>query len=203
MPTENLVGEILLVLDMQNSFCHEKGSMYEAMGAPLYDLDKVVENTVRVVAAARDNGVPVVFTRHQYLWGHADFGAQFGPFRDHLAATGGLLGGSWDADVIDALECSPRDLVIPKARLDAFHNTGLDTLLRSMAADRLTIVGIVTNACVETTARAAVMRDYSVTVVADCTTSAQQRYRDISLEFMEAFQIAQVSQSSELPYLCG
>ena len=99
--------------------------------------------------------------------------------------------------------CLPEDLLVPKARLDAFHNTGLDTLLRSMGVTRLAIAGIITNACVETTTRAAAMRDYFVTILADCTTSGQQHHRDKSLECLSDYHIAEVRPSSELAYLGG
>jgi ureidoacrylate peracid hydrolase len=203
MPTTAPDVDVLLVIDMQNSFCHPKGTMYNALGAPLYDIARVVDANTAVVSAARAADIPVVFTRQQYYPGHADFGPLFPQFREHLTATGGLLAGSWDADLIDAFDCGPDDLIVSKSRLDGFHNTGLETLLRSLSATRLAIIGVMTNACVETTARAAAMRDYSVTILADCTTSGQQHHRDKSLECLSDYHIAEVRQSSELPQLGG
>jgi nicotinamidase-related amidase len=54
------------------------------------------------------------------------------------------------------------------------------------------VAGVITNACVETSARSAAMRDYDVTVLADCTTSAQEQHRDMSLECLMAYSIASV-----------
>ena len=184
--------DALLVIDMQNSFCHPDGVMYDATGAPMFEIGETVKATAEAVAAARAAKVPVVFTRHQYQAGHADFGPLFPQFCDLLRAQQGLLAGTWDVDVIDELEFSPHDLVVDKARLDAFFNTSLDTLLHSMGVTRIAAAGVITNACVETSVRAAAMRDYDVTVLSDCTTSSHEQHRAMSLECLEAYHIASV-----------
>jgi nicotinamidase-related amidase len=184
--------DALLVIDMQNSFCNPDGIMYAALGPPLFEIDATVKATASAVAAARAARVPVVFTRHQYQPGHADFGRLFPQFRELLEAKQGLLARTWDTDVIDELEFSAHDFVIDKARLDAFYNTTLDTLLRSMGVVRFAAAGVITNACVETSVRAAAMRDYEVTVLSDCTTSGQEQHRVMSLECLEAYHIASV-----------
>jgi ureidoacrylate peracid hydrolase len=184
--------DALLIIDMQNSFCHPDGVMYDALGQPLFEIDETVKATAAAVAAARAAQVPVVFTRHQYRSGHVDFGPLFPQFRDLLLAKQGLLARTWDADIIDDIELSPSDLVVDKARLDAFYNTSLDTLLRSMGIARIAVAGVITNACVETSTRAAAMRDYEVTVLSDCTTSGQEQHRAMSLKCLEAYHIASV-----------
>jgi len=184
--------DALLIIDMQNSFCHPDGVMYDALGQPLFEIDKTVKATADAVSAARAAQVPVVFTRHQYRSGHVDFGPLFPQFRDFLQAKQGLLARTWDTDIIDDLELSPRDLVVDKARLDAFYNTSLDTLLRCMGIARIAVAGVITNACVETSTRAAAMHDYQVTVLSDCTTSGQEQHRAMSLECLEAYHIASV-----------
>jgi ureidoacrylate peracid hydrolase len=192
MPAQVLPADALLIIDMQNSFCHPDGVMYDALGAPLFEIDKTVKATAAAVTAAREARLPVVFTRHQYQAGHADFGPLFPQFCDLLRTRQGLLARSWDVDIIDELDFSNHDLVVDKARLDAFYNTSLDTLLRSMGVARIAVAGVITNACVETSTRAAAMRDYDVTVLSDCTTTAQERHRTMSLECLEAYSIASV-----------
>jgi ureidoacrylate peracid hydrolase len=203
MTAANHPVDALLIIDMQNSFCHPDGVMYASLGAPLFELDSIVKNTASAVAAARTARLPVVFTRHQHQAGYADFGPRFPQFLDLLRAQDGLLARTWDADVIDELDFGSSDIVVDKARLDAFHNTSLETLLRSMGVQRLAVAGIITNACVETTTRAAAMRDYDVTVLSDCTTSGQAKHRDMSLECLEAYHIASVQPFSEDLFATG
>ena len=47
---------------------------------------------------------------------------------------------------------------------DAFHYTELDPVLCNLGAQRLIVAGLRTNVCVETTARAAMMRNFEVAV---------------------------------------
>jgi ureidoacrylate peracid hydrolase len=192
MPAPLHPVDALLVIDMQNSFCHPDGVMYDALGAPLFEIEKTVKATAQAVDAARAARLPVVFTRHQYQAGHADFGPLFPQFCDLLRSRQGLLARSWDVDIIDELNFSTHDLVVEKARLDAFYNTSLDTLLRSMGVARIAVAGVITNACVETSARSAAMRDYDVTVLADCTTSAQEQHRAMSLDCLRVYNIASI-----------
>lgn len=117
--------------------------------------------------------VPVVFTRYRYRSGHVDFGPLFPQFRDLPQVKQDLLAHTWDADIIDDLEFGPSDLAVDKARLDAFYNTSVDTLLRSMGIVRIAVAGVITNACAETSPRSAAMRDCQVTVLCDCMTSGQ------------------------------
>jgi nicotinamidase-related amidase len=48
---------------------------------------------LRFTSVARAAGIHVVFTRHQFQPGHADFGPLFPQFRELLVATCGLLAG--------------------------------------------------------------------------------------------------------------
>jgi ureidoacrylate peracid hydrolase len=189
--------DALLIIDMQNSFCDPAGVVYAPFGEPLFEIEKVVARTVTAVAAARSAGLPVVFTRHQYQPGYADFGLLFPQYLDLLRARHGLLAGTWDVDIIDELKQNSDDLVIDKPRLDAFHGTSLDTLLHGLGARRIAVAGVMTNACVETTTRAAAMRDYLVTLFSDCTTSQRKEHRDMSLECLEAYHLASVRQFDE------
>jgi ureidoacrylate peracid hydrolase len=192
MPAVNPSVDALLVIDMQNSFCDPAGAMYAPFGEPMFEIDRVVASTAEVVDAARTAGTPVIFTRHQYRPGHADFGPLFPQYLELLKTVGGLLGGTWDVEVIKELAPTDRDLVVDKARLDGFHGTSLDSLLRGMAAQRIAVVGVMTNACVETTIRAAAMRDYQVTLLSDCTTTKEQSHLDMSLTCLAAYHLATV-----------
>jgi ureidoacrylate peracid hydrolase len=189
--------DALLIIDMQNSFCDPAGVMYAPFGEPLFEIEGVVTNTAAAVDAARRAGLPVVFTRHQYQPGHADFGRLFPQYLELLRDRQGLLAGTWDVAVIDELNQSGDDLVVDKPRLDAFHGTSLDTLLHGLGARRIAVAGVMTNACVETTTRSAAMRDYQVTLLSDCTTSQQENHRDMSLECLEAYHLAAVRPFSE------
>jgi nicotinamidase-related amidase len=142
-----MTNRALLVVDMQNGFCHPDGS-FSRIGMGLEGAQDAVRNAAVAVAQARRAAIPVVFTRHLYRPGRADEGAALTGNSPALAGINGLAAGSWDADVVDELGCGPEDLVVDKVRFDAFQWTSLEPLLRGLHATELAVCGVVTNLCV-------------------------------------------------------
>ncbi|MDX6419356.1 MAG: ureidoacrylate peracid hydrolase [Trebonia sp.] len=177
------MNRALIVVDMQNGFCHPEGSL-PRLGVGLAGAAGAVRQAAVAVRQARGAGVPVIFTRHQYRPGRADEGQRLSELSGDLAAMGGLAAGSWDAAVVDELGGGPDDLYIDKVRFDAFLWTSLDPLLRGVGAENLVVCGVVTNICVESTVRAAFMRDYKVTLLADCCAARTPRLHDLAVEVM-------------------
>ncbi|MCW2936462.1 MAG: isochorismatase hydrolase [Actinomycetia bacterium] len=184
-------GYALVVVDMQNGFCHPEGS-FPGVGLELEGVAAAVRKTAVVVRQARAAGVPVIFTRHLYRLGRADEGPALIRESPALALVNGLAAGSWDADVIDDLECGPDDLKVDKVRFDAFQWTSLEPLLRGLAVSRLMICGVVTNLCVETTVRSAFMRDFPVTLIEDACAAKTQRLHELSIEVLSSYELAEI-----------
>lgn len=65
----------------------------------------------------------------------------------------------------------PEDLVISKRQWNALQGTKLEPHLRRRGIDTIVLAGIATNLAVESTARAAHERDFSVVMVEDAMTS--------------------------------
>ena len=78
----------------------------------------------------------------------------------------GALPAGW-ADIIDELERQPGDHLITKRRRSAFHDTGLDTLLRDLSVSQVVLAGVSTSAGVESTARSAHDHGYHVVLATD------------------------------------
>ena len=78
----------------------------------------------------------------------------------------GTLPAGW-ADIIDELERQPGDHLITKRRRSAFHDTGLDTLLRDLGVTQVVLVGVSTSSGVESTARSAHDHGYHVVLATD------------------------------------
>jgi nicotinamidase-related amidase len=150
----------LLVIDVQRYF--------ESMCRPI--LPAIRE----AVAGARAREVPVLFTQH----GH---GAD-----DH-----GMLH-EWWGDVIQegsddyALILDPgEDPVLAKNRYCAFEGTDLEERLREKGVKDVAICGVMTNLCVETTARTAFVKDFRVRVLSDATATASFEMQHASLLNLE------------------
>jgi nicotinamidase-related amidase len=78
----------------------------------------------------------------------------------------GPLPAGW-ADIIDELDRQPGDHLITKRRRSAFHDTGLDTLLRDLGVTQVVLAGVSTSAGVESTARSAYDHGYHVVLATD------------------------------------
>jgi len=190
------MNRALLVVDMQNGFCHPEGS-FARIGMGLEGAEVAVRNAAVAVAQARRTALPVVFTRHLYRPGRADEGWALKQNSPALAGIDGLQAGTWDAEVVDELGCGPADLAVDKVRFDAFQWTSLEPLLRGLGVDELAVCGVVTNICVETTVRSAFMRDFPVTLLADCCAAATRRLHELSLEVLAAYRLAEIASISE------
>jgi ureidoacrylate peracid hydrolase len=186
----------LLVVDMQNGFCHPEGS-FARIGMGPEGAAEAVRNAAVAVAQARRAALPVVFTRHLYRPGRADEGRALKQNSPALAGVNGLAKGTWDAEIVDELGCGPNDLVVDKVRFDAFQWTSLEPLLRGLGAEDLAVCGVVTNICVETTVRSAFMRDFPVTLLADCCAAATRRLHELSLEVLSSYQLAEIARITD------
>ena len=98
----------------------------------------------------------------------------------------------FDEDAATQVPTQPEDgeLVVRKPRYDAFLRTSLEDDLRTRGIDTLAIAGVITNCCVDTSARSAFMRGFDVLVLEDCVgTFAEERdlhasaLRNLSLLF--------------------
>ncbi len=122
----------------------------------------VVPTAGRLIAAARDHGMPVMFTRCVSFTPTArDNGRRFREFGIVVAPD------SRDAEILDELDHRPGDLVWNKTTASVFLSTGIDRTLRQMGIDTLVVGGVVTSGCVESAVRDACDLDYGVVLVDD------------------------------------
>jgi nicotinamidase-related amidase len=169
----------LLVVDMQNAFLHPEGAIYLPAAGTIIPVVK------RLAAAFRAAGRPVFYTRHAEdpAGGNSGMMARWWGNASPLA-------GTFDAELIAELAPEPGDAVIPKIRYSAFVATDLAPRLRQAGVADLVLAGVMTNLCVETTARDAFMRDYRVAVVADaCAAPTLAMHRAALLNLAYGFAV--------------
>jgi ureidoacrylate peracid hydrolase len=170
----------VIVVDMQNGFCKDEGSVAR-IGFPIGMLKDAVAPCVRVVKAARRANVPVIFTRYVYRADYADGGVLVHDLMPQLKESQALIAGSWDAAIVDELAPMPQDFIIDKNRPSSFYGTMLETYLNGIGAKRLIVCGVTTNCCVETTVRDASQRDFQTFVVGDAVGELDRARHDMAL----------------------
>jgi nicotinamidase-related amidase len=92
-----------------------------------------------------------------------------------------IVEGTDDHGLLPELGIRDTDTIIPKRRYSAFHETDLDDLLRQRGVEDLASAGVMTNLCVETSARDAFVRDYLVRVLMDATATVTDAMQEASL----------------------
>jgi nicotinamidase-related amidase/catechol 2,3-dioxygenase-like lactoylglutathione lyase family enzyme len=160
----------LLVIDMQNGFVHEKGTL-GISGVDTRRLAKIVPEQKRLIERCQQAGIPVIWTVQEHF--ALDASRAQKKLAAHTAKRRQIscLAGTWDAEIIDELKelaAANPTFVLRKHRFGAFYETRLELLLRQLGVRTLFITGTTTNACVETTIREAYLRDYDVVAVTDC-----------------------------------
>jgi nicotinamidase-related amidase len=122
---------------------------------------RVVPNAAALAKAFRGHGLPVILVNVAgRAPGRTDADARGGP------GSPGALPAGW-TDIIDELEPQPGDHLITKRRRSAFHDTGLDTLLRDLGVTQIMLAGVSTSSGVESTARSAHDHGYHVVLATD------------------------------------
>ena len=173
-------GAALLVVDMQNGFCHADGS-FARLGLDIAMTTGAIPGCRRLVDAAHGAGVPVIFTRYVYRADFRDGGVLVQELMPAIADVGSLVVGTWDAEIVDELRPAADDFVVDKNRYSAFYGTGLEPILTSLGTTTLVVCGVTTNMCVETTVRDAMQRDYRAFVVRDATGEVTQERHEHAL----------------------
>jgi nicotinamidase-related amidase len=121
----------------------------------------VVPHAAALARAFREHDLPVVLVS---VTGRAPGRTDAGR-RGGRGPAGPLPAGG--ADIIDELERQPGDHLITKRRRSAFHDTGLDTLLRDLGVTQVVLAGVSTSSGVESTARSAHDHGYHVVLATD------------------------------------
>lgn len=158
----------LVIIDLQNDFCHSEGIMARK-GKNVSKCYETVCRVMELLPHARRVGVPTIFVRMiNSAWTQSEVSLEwrtrFYGDKDEIP----LQEGTWGAQFCE-VGPEPGDFVITKHRYSAFVGTELDLVLRCKGIRSLIMAGVITNGCVETTARDGFLRDYYIVFLDDCT----------------------------------
>lgn len=172
----------LIVQDLQNDVIAEGGAFAES-GAPAHAKSQnVVANVASLAQAARRAGMAVIHV-HYVVEEDAPGLKLNAPLFQSVAETKALVRGTWGAAPVEGLEPQAGDLVVEKMRMNAFHDTRLDTLLKGLGAETVVIAGAWTNFSVEHTARHAADAGYRAVVLTDGTSTVDDEWQKAGMEY--------------------
>src|SRR5438132_10093958 len=171
----------VIVVDMENDFA-AKGGMFDRAGVDISGAQNVIAPTAKVLSAAREAGLKIIYLKMGYRPDLSDLGAtdsvnrtrhlKFGVGQKIQAPDGResrlLVRDTWDTDVVPELKPQASDVVIYKTRFSGFYQTDLDATLKKFGIKYLIVTGVTTSICVESTVRDAMFRDYLCVMLGDC-----------------------------------
>lgn len=183
--TLDLRRAAVLVVDMQNDFCHPEGWL-AGIGVDVSGPRSAITPCAEVTAAARALDVPVVWVN----WGNRPDKANLPAGVEHVYdadGTGGGIGdpagrgdavltrGSWGAAIVDELD-HRGDLHVDKYRMSGFVDTELDSVLRLRGVDTLFLAGVNADQCVLATLMDAANLGYNVVLVEGASATSSPEF---------------------------
>jgi nicotinamidase-related amidase len=178
--TLDLARTAMIVVDMQNDFCHPKGWL-ASIGVDVTPARAPIAPLTRLLPALRQADVPVIWVN----WGVRPDLANLSPALLHVydgagAGTGlgqplpdeagrVLTAGSWSAALVDELVPAPQDLHVSKHRMSGFWDTPLDQILRNRDISTVLFGGVNADQCVLHTLADANFLGYDTLMVEDCS----------------------------------
>ena len=178
------MSDVLVIIDIQNDYF--PGGAMELEGALAAG-----QAAAGVLARFRAASLPVVHVRHENLRPGATF----------------FLPGTSGAEIHPSNAPLPGEPVVLKHFPSSFRDTGLLELLRGLSATRLTVCGMMTHMCVDTTVRAAFDLGFAVRLVADACATRELSFAgrsvaaaDVQTAYLAALGavFAQVAPAAEL-----
>ena len=165
----------LLFFDMLNVYFH--GIPEEKQKA----LKPVVDNAVRLMNAARQNGILIFYamanhrpdgeSRYRAIT-DTDMRLRPWPNDDCNPTVHGATEGSREQKVLGEIAPQPQDYIIPKYRWSTFHQTYFDLALRSRGIDTIIISGGAVDVGVASTVYSARDHDYNLVIVRDACSNS-------------------------------
>lgn len=134
----------LLIIDVQHALCTGPQTVAEPR--------RVIACINRLSQQARAARAPVIVVQHE-------------------DDAGDLQHNSAGWQLAQGLETTAQDVMLRKRGSDAFHQTGLQSMLKMRHVSHLVICGMQTEFCVESTVRRALALGYPVTLAADAHTT--------------------------------
>lgn len=146
----------LIVVDWQEEWRTEESE--EFVG----DLKEETARAKNLIDYCRENGIPVIFTRHVDPESEDAFS---GP----------------RAEIMPELEVGSSK-VVTKNRISPLYGTDLENILKELKAEEVIVAGILTNLCVRSLVSDLYDRDYGITVVKDCCVTYKPEVQRFTFE---------------------
>jgi maleamate amidohydrolase len=171
---------------------------YLDKASPLYaGVEDALASNERILATARQAGIPIIFTNVEYSPG----GAEGGIFYRKVPALKLFERGSPYGAFPPTLQPQEGEVVITKHYASAFFGTSLASLLAAKGIDTLLITGLSTSGCVRATTLDACQSGFLPFVIREACGDRHTAPHEANLFDLQAKYAEVISESAAIGYL--
>lgn len=181
----------VLVVDFINAYTTEGSLLY----AP--DVVTAVNETVDLLALAREKNVPVLYTKVLYNKNFRDGGI----FIQKVPVLKTMVEGEPLAEIVPQLPPVESDIIIVKQYASAFFGTSLAATMTSMGVDTLILTGCSTSGCIRASAVDGMQYGFRVIVPRECVADRHAGPHEANLFDINSKYGDVVSKSEVMSYL--
>lgn len=204
----NLKTTALLIIDMQNDFCHPEGFSSSVLNLDITAIRQIIPSIQKIIAWARQNSILVIYTRESHRPDLSDLTVSKKQRYKNAGSPIGTLGkmgrylvqGEVGTKIIDELQPLESEIQIDKPAHSAFVDSHLELILHRNDITHLLIAGVTTECCVLSTYRHASDLGFFCLLMEDCCAAFTEKNHEAALEVVLAEDgvLGWVSSSSEL-----
>lgn len=173
----------LIIIDVTYAFTGEGDPVEESIKK--YPLScgreswTAIAQNQKLLAAARQVGIPTYFTLSEFREDQADLGGWTG--KQSRAAHSSMIEGSKGGQIVAELTPGPGEIVISKKKPSAFFGSPILCYLIDRHIDTVVITGCTTSGCVRSSVIDAFSYNYKVIVPEECTFDRGQASHALNL----------------------
>ncbi len=181
----------VLVIDFIRAYTTPESALY----AP--PVCEAVNQTVAVLALARQKNVSVIYTQVYYNKNGLDGGL----FVQKLPVLRQLVAGERLADIVPELPPAPQDVIVIKQYASAFFGTSLAATLTALGVDTVILTGCSTSGCIRASAVDAMQYGFRPIVPRECVGDRRAEPHEANLFDIHSKYGDVVSKAEVLAYL--
>lgn len=182
----------LLIIDFVQAYLEKSSPLYAGVEAALGSAE-------RVLSAAREAAIPIIFTNVEYTPGGQDGGVFF----KKIGALKCFERGSPLGAFPESLAPRPAELVVTKQYASAFFGTSLAATLTASGVDTLILTGVSTSGCVRATAVDAIQHGFVPLVVRDAVGDRSEAPHEANLFDLQAKYAEVMAEPEIVSYLAA
>ena len=171
-PTYDPKVTAVLLVDPYNDFLSEGGKLWPR-AKPIAEEVGLLDNLRAIMVAAREAGLGIFFVPH-HRWEPLQYKGWKYPTPYQQAGNENQIFArdTWGGTFHDDFQLQPDDILVKEHwGSSGFPNTDLDHLLRRHGYEKLIVIGMIANTCIEATGRIGMELGYHVTLVRDATSA--------------------------------